>query len=208
MRAAAALIIALPACLALSLPPAVQARETGWAPIETYDVGKDLTLRKKGGEAAKSPAAATAPGRKRADKKAATKNAAPPARPDVAGATVYENQPPVSEQELAAFVDILPSFRAWARESHEEAHPVMSGGQPDFLYSPSAGAWVEARGWRPKRFFCVMGRMAAAMLEAEEGNDLARAPDMPKVSASELALARKHLGSLLRISGSAAPIRH
>ena len=125
-----------------------------------------------------------------------------------AAASVYDRQPPVTEKELLGFLDILPQFRAWAKAGNEEAHPVLRNGKPDFLYSDRAAAWVKDRHWEPVRFFCVMGRMAAALSIVEEGNDMsnARAGDMPEVSEGELALARKHLGSMLRAGGDVPPI--
>ncbi len=47
--------------------------------------------------------------------------------------TVYENQPPVTDKELVGFLEILPRFRAWAKEHKEEAHPVLRNGKADFL---------------------------------------------------------------------------
>ena len=47
----------------------------------------------------------------------------------------------------------------------------------------------------------VTGKMAAALVIVEDGNDLqARPKDMPVVDKSEVVLARKHLGSLLKVS--------
>lgn len=125
-----------------------------------------------------------------------------------APANVYAGQPAVTEKELLAFTEILPRFRAWARAGGEEAHPVVRGGKADFLYSPKAAEWVTSQGWQPARFFCVMGRLAAALVIVEEGNDMGSRPaDMPSVSNEELALARRHLGTLLTAGGDAPPIR-
>ena len=135
------------------------------------------------------------------------------AKAQAAGSTadatnVYAGQPAVTEKELLAFAEVLPRFRAWARDGHEEAHPVVRGGKADFLYSPQAAEWVTAQGWQPARFFCVMGRLAAALVIVEEGNDMGTRPaDMPSVSDEELALARRHLGILLTAGGDAPPIR-
>ena len=121
---------------------------------------------------------------------------------------VYAGQPPVTEKELLAFAELLPQFRVWARSAHEEAHPVVRDGKADFLYSPDAAAWVTARGWQPARFFCVMGRLAAALVIVEEGNDMGSRPaDMPSVTNEELALTRRHMGTLLTAGGDAPPIR-
>ncbi len=126
-----------------------------------------------------------------------------------AAVSVYDRQPPVTEKEVAAFVDILPRFRQWTRNNGEEAHPVRRKGKPDFLYSSEAAAWVKREGWDPRRFFCVMGRMAAAVTILAEGNDMpARPGDMPAVSKSELDLARVHMGSLLRAGGNGATLEH
>ncbi|SDF89639.1 serine/threonine protein phosphatase [Desulfovibrio legallii] len=138
-------------------------------------------------------AAAAAPSKKSAPQKAAL--------------SVYEKQPPVTEKELLRFLDLLPQFRAWARAGNEEAHPILRNNKADFLYSPQAAAWVQEKGWNPVRFFCVMGRMAAALAIVEEGNEMgARSRDMPDVAEEELALARKHLGSILKAGSSVPPI--
>ena len=122
-------------------------------------------------------------------------------------ATVYDKQPPVTDKELLSFLDILPHFRAWAKAGNEEAHPVLRNGKADFMYSPKAAAWVQEQGWNPVRFFCVMGRMAAALAIVEEGNDMTgvRPSDMPEVTEGELALVRRHLGTMLKVSGDAPP---
>ena len=125
-----------------------------------------------------------------------------------ATANVYAGQPEVTEKELLAFAELLPQFRAWARAAREEAHPVVRDGKADFLYSPNAAEWVTGKGWQPARFFCVMGRLAAALVIVEEGNDMGSRPaDMPSVTNEELALTRRHLGLLLTAGGDAPPIR-
>ena len=122
--------------------------------------------------------------------------------------TVYEKQPPVTDKELLNFLDVLPQFRSWAKANNEEAHPTLNNGKADFMYSPQAAAWVQQHGWDPVRFFCVMGRMAAALAIVEEGNDMTgvRSKDMPEVTESELALARRHLGTMLKVSTDVPPI--
>ena len=79
-----------------------------------------------------------------------------------------------------------------------------------FVLYPRAAEWVRGQGWEPVRFFCVMGRMAAALVIVEEGNDMSgtRPRDMPGVTEDELALARRHLGSMLKAGGDAPPIKH
>lgn len=115
--------------------------------------------------------------------------------------SVYDKQPDVSEKELLQFLELLPQFRQWTRAEKEEAHPVLRAGKADFLYSDKAAQWVREKGWDAPRFFCVMGRMAAALVMVEEGgNEMARPKDMPEVSKAELELARKHLGSILKAS--------
>lgn len=118
---------------------------------------------------------------------------------------VYEGEAPTKAKELDSFLELLPRFRAWARENGEQVHPALKNGKADFVYSRKAAAWVREHGWQPKRFFCVMGRMAAAMVMVEEGNDMgaARPADMPNITQGELDLARKNLGSLLRAGGDA-----
>ena len=124
--------------------------------------------------------------------------------------TVYDNQPPVTEREINAFVAILPRFRAWARKNGENAHPVLNiDGKPDFIYSGEAAKWVKEHEFDPPRFFCIMGRMAAGMVIVEEGNDFkgTRPADMPPVDKEELGLVRKHMGSLLHAGGPVQPIK-
>ena len=139
---------------------------------------------------------------------AAKKKAEQPAPGSSANVNVYEKQPPVTDKELLDFLELLPQFRAWAKSNNEEAHPIMRNNKADFLYSPNAAAWVQAHNWNPVRFFCVMGRMAAALSIVEEGNDMsgARSKDMPEVSEGELALARRHLGTMLKAGGDVPPI--
>lgn len=123
---------------------------------------------------------------------------------------VYDNQPPVTDKEMVSFMEVLPHFRAWALASKEEAHPyVNKAGKADFVYSTKAAAWVRQRGWEPARFFCVMGRTAAALTIVEEGNDLMtkRPSDMPSVTENELELVRRHLASLLKAGSAAPPIK-
>lgn len=155
------------------------ARETGWVPLpkEPYKPQFNSGVPKA---------------KKKAEQKTGTV--------EVQGATVYDRQPIVTEAELANFIELLPQFRSWARQNHEEAHPVVnSAGKPDFQYSPRAAAWLSEHGFTPARFFCVMGRMAAGVVIIEEGNDLRGAipADMPSVDQREIALARRHLGELL-----------
>ena len=99
-------------------------------------------------------------------------------------------------------------FRS-AHSQKEDAHPTLRNGQADFLFSPRAGDWVKEHGWDAPRFFCVMGKMAAALVIVEEGNDMqgTRPADMPPVAPQELSLARKHLGSLLKVSYQGGAVR-
>lgn len=124
--------------------------------------------------------------------------------------SVYDNQPPMTDKELVAFMETLPHFRAWAASSKEDAHPSVDKktGKADFLFSPKAAEWVKVRGWEPARFFAVMGRAAAALTMVEEGNDISsnRPPDMPSVTEAELNLVRRHLAGLLKAGNDAPPI--
>ena len=122
--------------------------------------------------------------------------------------SVYDKQPDVTEKELFQFLELLPHFRQWTRTEKEEAHPILRKGKADFLYSDKAAQWVKEKGWDARRFFCVMGRMAAALVMVEEGgNEMARPKDMPEVSKVELELARKHLGSILKASMDNAQVQ-
>jgi len=114
-----------------------------------------------------------------------------------------------TEKELVRFIESMPHFLAWARAGKVTVHPVVNAaGKPDFVYTPEAAAKAQELGWEPGRFFCLLGRTAAALYLVEEGTDLVHAlpPDMPTVTASEIALVRKHLASLLRAgTGGPAP---
>lgn len=181
------------AALAFFPPVPCLAREAGWVPIEKYS---SPLLQDKPPAPAKARKKKTAPPPAARQRSASARN------------SVYAGQPPITEKELLAFVDILPQFRNWARAQREEAHPVLRGGEADFLFSQRAGEWVSEHGWDAPRFFCVMGKMAAALVIVEEGNDMkgTRPADMPDVAPQELSLARKHLGELLRVSFQAAPM--
>lgn len=123
--------------------------------------------------------------------------------------SVYEKQPPVTDKELVSFMELLPHFRAWAASVKEEPRPsVNKEGTADFIYSRKAADWVKQRGWEPVRFFCVMGRAAAALFLVEEGSDAnaKRPPDMPAVSQAELDMVRRHLAELLKAGNDAPPI--
>lgn len=112
--------------------------------------------------------------------------------------TVYEGQADIGEAELSKFLADLPQFRAWNRGESSPAHPSVTDGRADFAYSPEAAAWVREHGWDPARFFCVMGRTAAAMTVVSEGSPL-RAADMPSVSEGEVALVQRHMAELLKV---------
>lgn len=118
---------------------------------------------------------------------------------------VYEGQSDFTEEELLRFIRHLPDFRSWLKTSGEKAEPTMKKGKPDFAYSPGAAQWAEFRGWEARRFFCVMGRSAAAMVVVSEGEKEARRfRDMPRVSRAECDLVQKHLGELLKAGSDAA----
>lgn len=177
-------------------PCASPAREAGWVPIPQPGSARDSVDRAP----AKKIKKATA-------RPMLSKNPSPANLPR--GGTVYDRQPPVTEGEISAFVDLLPRFRAWTRKNGEEAHPMVNAnGKPDFLFSPRAAQWVRAQGFEPRRFFCIMGRMAAGLVIVEEGNDFkgTRPPDMPSVDPGELSLVRRHLGELLSAGGPAQPL--
>ena len=123
--------------------------------------------------------------------------------PDVYAQDAY------TEKELVSFIESMPHFLAWARTSKVKVHPVVNAaGKPDFAYTPEAAVKTQELGWEPRRFFCLLGRTAAALYLVEEGTDLMHAlpPDMPPVTDVEMALVRKHLASLLRAgTGGPAP---
>jgi hypothetical protein len=114
-------------------------------------------------------------------------------------ASVYDKQPVIADKELERFLEILPQFRDWCRKNNENPRPVVRDDKADFAYSKQAADWVNARAWRPERFFCVMGRLATALIIVEEGNDMAeRSRDMPDVPNEDIELTRRHLGSILK----------
>jgi hypothetical protein len=121
---------------------------------------------------------------------------------------VYAVQPPYTEKELVKFIENMPHFLAWARVGKVKVRPVVNAaGKPDFAYTLEAAAKAQELGWEPRRFFCLLGRSAAALYLVEEGTDSmnnASPPDMPTVTAAEMALVRKHLASLLR-AGAGGP---
>mgnify|MGYP006946971997 CR=1 FL=1 len=109
-----------------------------------------------------------------------------------ASAETLYNQPPFSEKELNQFIADLPRFRAWIKTNKEKAHPIVNeAGEPDFLYSKNAAGYIEAAGWKPERFFCIMGRAAAAVTKEPP-------VEMPNVSDDELDVVRRNLPGLLK----------
>lgn len=135
----------------------------------------------------------------------AQKNAArhkPPAAERLPAQDVYA-QAPYTEKELVRFIESMPHFLAWARTHKGQARPrpvVNAAGKPDFSYTPEAAAKAQELGWEARRFFCLLGRTAAAVYLVEESTDAMQSlpPDMPPLTEAEMALARKHLASLLR----------
>lgn len=111
------------------------------------------------------------------------------------------SQPPFDEAELTRLIADFPRFRAWAKAGGQRIHPTVApDGRADFFYSPQAAAHAESLGWNARRFFCVMGRAAAAVAVIEQGTDITanRPPDMPEVTPGELRLVRENLSDLLR----------
>jgi hypothetical protein len=141
-------------------------------------------------------------------RQAAQNTPAAPPREAVPTQDVYA-QSAFTEKELVRFMESMPRFLAWMRAGTAKAHPVTNAaGKPDFAYTPDAAAKTQELGWDPRRFFCLLGRTAAALYLVEEGTDLIQAlpPDMPTVTDAEVALVRKHLASLLRAgAGGPAP---
>jgi len=158
--------------------------------------------------AAQAAAPAQSPRQNAAADKQPAKNAPATAKKDLPAQNVYA-QDPYTEKELVRFIESMPHFLTWARSgSTPQAHPVTNAaGKPDFTYTPEAAAKTRELGWEPRRFFCLMGRTAAALYLVGEGTDLMLAlpPDMPTVTAAEMALVRKHLAALLRAGASDSP---
>ena len=147
--------------------------------------------------------AAQAPAQSARKSAAASRQAAKTTAP---AADVYA-QDAYTEKELVSFMESMPHFLAWVRKSKAKVHPVVNaGGRPDFAYTPEAAAKAQELGWEPRRFFCLLGRTAAALYLVGEGTDLLHTlpPDMPAVTEAEMSLVRKHLAALLR-AGSDGP---
>ena len=174
---------------ALCALPNAQPLFAAQSSVQKQNVRKDAATGKQTAKAAPAPAAA------------GTQAVVP--TPDVYAQGAY------TEKELVSFIESMPHFLAWSRTNKAKAHPVVNAaGKPDFSYTPEAAAKVQALGWEPRRFFCLLGRTAAALYLVEEGSDLMNAlpPDMPTVTDTEIALVRKHLASLLRAgTGGPAP---
>lgn len=199
-------------CLALicivTTPAVCLAREAGWV---TAPQPVENSLK---GAHSKSPESGNSKYKKQNSRKKsveASKNGQKITPQNTANfSSVYDLQPVITEKEVKTFIALLPQFRLWTRQNGEEAHPVLSkNGKPDFLYSQNAANWVLAHNFEPRRFFCVMGKMAAAMVIVEEGNDYkgTRPADMPPVATEELDLARKYQGELLTASGPPLPLK-
>ena len=119
--------------------------------------------------------------------------------PRVSPVNVYENQPDFTEEELMRFIRHLPDFRTWMRKHNEKAYPIVKKSKPDFHYSPAAAEWVTFRSWDARRFFCIMGRSAAALVLVSEGEQAKKLyRDMPRPSKAECELVQKHMGELLK----------
>ena len=117
-----------------------------------------------------------------------------------ASAETLYNQPPFSEKELNQFIADLPRFRAWIKTNKEKAHPIVNeAGEPDFLYSKNAAGYIEAAGWKPERFFCIMGGRRRCRHHPARGRHHEGAPiEMPNVSDDELDVVRRNLPGLLK----------
>ena len=122
-------------------------------------------------------------------------------------ASLYD-QPPFSETELHQFAVDFPPFRAWCAAHGEQPEAVVNEkGEPGIVYSPQAAAYLRAAGWRPERFFCVFGRVAAAVaVVGQEGRITEPMPlEMPGVSGDEIDLVRRNLQELLTIRNQNPP---
>lgn len=119
----------------------------------------------------------------------------------VAASGLY-SQPRFTLKELQEFVVTLPDFRTWVKSQNEKVAPMVDANKmPGFSYSPAAADWLRAHRWNPERFFCVMGRTAAAVALIGGGDDLSlNSPDMPVVSSQELKLVRQMLPQILDAS--------
>ena len=179
----------IPATLALCIALNTQPLFAAQSPTQKQSVQKKAAVNKQAGKITPATAAADA-------------------QATVSASDVYA-QSTYTEKELVRFIESMPHFLAWMRSSKAKVHPVINAtGKPDFTYTPEAAAKAGELGWEPRRFFCLLGRTAAALYLVEEGTDRTDAlpPDMPTVTDAEMALARKHLAALLRVgTGSPAP---
>lgn len=125
----------------------------------------------------------------------------------VSAASLYE-QPPFSEKELQRFIADFPPFRAWCKAHGLQPRPqVDATGQADLAYSPETGGYLQAEGWKPERFLCIFGRVAAgvAMIQNERSTSDPKPLDMPGVSGDELDLIRRNLPELLALRHQQLP---
>lgn len=118
-------------------------------------------------------------------------------RPQSAG-SVYDNQAEFTEAELLKLCRDLPEFRAWVKTSGEKPHPSVRKGKADFTYSEQAADWARFRGWDDRRFFCVMGRSAAAFAQLTDGAKQSQYRDMPTLTRKELDLVELHMGEIMK----------
>ena len=118
------------------------------------------------------------------------------ALPLTASADFYD-QPILTEAELLKFIDDMPNYLQWARQNKEQSHPSLDKqGRPSFSYSAKAATKVTELGWKAERFFCVMGRTAAALALGGHKPGLDKPVDMPMISPKELTLVRRHMDKL------------
>lgn len=127
-----------------------------------------------------------------------------------ASTETLHSQPPLSKKELNQFIADPPCFRAWIKTNKEKAHLIVNRtGEPDFLYSKNTVGYIEAAGWKPERFFCIMGRAATAVAIIQQGNAITKEPpiEMPNVSDDELDVVRRNLPGLLKAISPAPTLK-
>lgn len=113
----------------------------------------------------------------------------------------FYDQASFSEQELLRFIEVLPSYREWARAEREFAHPSLDAqGKASFVYSKKVERKLQELNWSPQRFFILMGRSAAALaiIENPELAQDKRPAEMPQVRPEEMELIKKHKNALIK----------
>ncbi len=87
-----------------------------------------------------------------------------------------EGEEPFSAGELDRFMEDWPAFARWNEERGEEiAVDELSGMHAAATYTRDMERYLANRGWAPRRFFFVAGRVSKAVMAAELAEEFPRA---------------------------------